>query len=289
MVSLVNYFQEINLKFTAFLKTFTYIFFIWTYITYKDMNIFPKLLENNYEHGKILNITHYRLLAKHDLNRKLGYAGTNAQLLRDSIGKSKEKVTNNISISSQINKKESNNFDTYMKNYKRRYEKNKGLYKLDCYCEKKVFDNLNYIQKLSEKMRSDKKGFKKKIRKKYGIGFIILILLPALGLIYYILFGFGEGLRGVFEICRDREHYNTTARSHINTGCARLNIYEWNTTLANIKITNLIFIFTIITIFLLLFIYMLTKIIKYEKLKAGKGKMNRKEYICFCKEIFNIN
>ncbi|KMZ96410.1 hypothetical protein PVNG_05872 [Plasmodium vivax North Korean] len=157
MVSLVNYFQEINLKFTAFLKTFTYIFFIWTYITYKDMNIFPKLLENNYEHGKILNITHYRLLAKHDLNRKLGYAGTNAQLLRDSIGKSKEKVTNNISISSQINKKESNNFDTYMKNYKRRYEKNKGLYKLDCYCEKKVFDNLNYIQKLSEKMRSDKK------------------------------------------------------------------------------------------------------------------------------------
>ncbi|KMZ88500.1 hypothetical protein PVBG_06161 [Plasmodium vivax Brazil I] len=162
MVSLSNYYKKINLKFRAFLKTFTFFFLIWTYITYNDMGIFPKSLENKYEHNKILNINHHRLLAKHELHRELGHVGTDAKLFYDSVDKSKRKVADDISISSQLNKKGSNNVETYMQNYKRRYEKKKGLYKLDCYCEKKVFDKLNYIYTLSDKMRNDKKGFKKK-------------------------------------------------------------------------------------------------------------------------------
>ncbi|KMZ89391.1 hypothetical protein PVBG_05987 [Plasmodium vivax Brazil I] len=287
MISLSNYYQGINLKFTTFLKTSLFIFLIWTYITYRDMGIFPKSLENKYAYGNILNINHHRLLAKHELHRKLGYTGTGAQLLRDSIGKNKEKVTDNISISSQLNNKGSNNFDTYMENYKRRYEKKKGLSKLDCYCEKKVFDKLNYIHSLSDKMRNDKKGFKKKILKKYGKVFIILTLIPALGIIYHIFLGFGKKLRFVLKFCLVEEHYKSM--KHTQVGCNDLDLKLWESTLKNIKILYLIFIFTVITIFLLLFIYILTKIIKYEKLKAGKGKMNRKEYICFCKEFFNIN
>ncbi|KMZ93249.1 hypothetical protein PVMG_06149 [Plasmodium vivax Mauritania I] len=171
MVSLVNYFQEINLKFTAFLKSFTVIFLIWTYITYKDMvqdkyilvdDIFPKSLDNKNEHCEILNRVIHRLLAKDELYNELGYVGKGGQFLRDSIGKGKKNVADVIPISSQLNKKGSNNVETYMQNYKRRYEKKKGLYKLDCYCEKKVFDKLNYIYTLSDKMRNDKKGFKKK-------------------------------------------------------------------------------------------------------------------------------
>ncbi|KMZ82306.1 hypothetical protein PVIIG_05747, partial [Plasmodium vivax India VII] len=123
---------------------------------------FPKSLENKYEHNKILNINHHRLLAKHELHRELGHVGTGAKLFYDSVDKCKRKVADDISISSQLNKKGSNNVETYMQNYKRRYEKKKGLYKLDCYCEKKVFDKLNYIYTLSDKMRNDKKGFKKK-------------------------------------------------------------------------------------------------------------------------------
>ncbi|VUZ99604.1 Plasmodium exported protein, unknown function [Plasmodium vivax] len=206
MVSFVNYFQEINLKFTAFLKTFTFIFLIWTYITYNDMDIFHKSLENKNEQGKILNGGIYRLLAKDELYNELGYAGKGGQLLRDNIGKGKKKVADDISIRSELNKKGSNNVETYMQNYKRRYRNKKGLSKLDCYCEKKVFDKLNYIYTLSDKMRNDKKGFKKKILKKYGIGLIILSLIPALGLIYYILFGCSKGLKGVFELCMEQGH-----------------------------------------------------------------------------------
>ncbi|VUZ99472.1 Plasmodium exported protein, unknown function [Plasmodium vivax] len=255
MISSSNYYQEINLKFTAFLKTFSFIFLIWTYITYNNM--------------------------------ELGYASTGGQLLHQSIGKSKKNVAEDILISFQLNKKVSNNLDTYMKNYKRRYKKKDGLSKLDCYCEKKVFEKLNYIYKISDEMRNNKKGFKKIILKKYGIGFIILTLIPALGLIYHILFGLGNDITGAIEFCKATNHYS--GKEHTESGCTALNIKVWGKTLKNIEICNLIYIFTMITIVLLLFIYILRKIIKYEKLKARKGKMNRKVYICFCKEIFNIN
>ncbi|GAB66314.1 VIR-like CYIR protein [Plasmodium cynomolgi strain B] len=36
-------------------------------------------------------------------------------------------------------------------------------------------------------------------------------------------------------------------------------------------------------------IYILIKIVKYERIKAGKGELKDKEYVCFCKEDFNIN
>ncbi|KMZ95076.1 hypothetical protein PVMG_05603 [Plasmodium vivax Mauritania I] len=286
MVSLCNYYQKKNLKFTALLKKFTFIFLIWTYNTYIYMDIFSKTLDNKSEHGKILYREIRRLLGKHDINRKLGYAGTGTKLLHDNIGKSKKNVEDASSISSQLNKKGSNNLDSYMKNYKRRYEKKKGLYKLDCYCEKKLFDKINYIEKLSDKMKSDKRGFKKKVSKKYGIGFIILSLIPTLGLIYYILFGVRLS-GGAIALCWDKEHYNGS--SHNDTTCNGLYKENWSTTLRNIWISNVIFTYTMIIIVLLFLFYFLTKIVKYEKLKAGKGKMNRKEYICFCKEIFNIN
>ncbi|KMZ77005.1 hypothetical protein PVIIG_06072 [Plasmodium vivax India VII] len=281
MVSLSNYYQEINLKFTTFLKSFTFIFLIWTYITYNDM---VRAKQNKYEQGNILKRNLHRLLAKHELHKELRHKGRGAQLLHDSIGKSKKYVADNISISSQLNKKGSNNVETYMKNYKRRYAKKKGVSKLDCYCEKKVFDKINYIYTLSDKMRNDKKGFKNKIRKKYGIGLIILSLIPALGLIYYILFGCGKGFRGVFELCANKDHY--VSRNHVTTnGCTLLYRDVWDQTLGNIGLANGIFSFTMITIVLFFFIYIFIKVIKYKKLKAGKDKMSIKEYYRFTKSL----
>ncbi|KMZ88919.1 hypothetical protein PVBG_06308 [Plasmodium vivax Brazil I] len=286
MVSLDNYFQEINLKFTAFLKTFTFFFLIWTYTTYKDMDIFPKSVEDKYEHVNIFNRNLHRLLAKHELHSELRHKGTGAQLLHDSVGKGNKNVADDISIRSQLNKKGSNNVEAYMQNYKRRYKKKKGLYKLDCYCEKKVFDKLNYIYTLSDKMRNDKKGFKKKIRKKYDIGFIILSLIPALGLIYYILFGCGKGFRGVIELCMEDKHYIKEPSKHKeDVSCNGLKREEWQNTIGNIGFANEIFSFTMITIVLLFFIYILAKVIKYEKLKAGRDKMSLKEYFLFTKSL----
>ncbi|SCA81706.1 Plasmodium exported protein, unknown function, partial [Plasmodium vivax] len=247
-------------------------------------DIFPKLLESKYEYGEILNINHHRLLAKDELYNELRYARKDGHLLHNRIDKNKKNVADDITISSQLNKKGSNNVETYMQNYKRRYSKKKGLSKLDCYCEKKVFDKINYIYMLSDKMRSDEKGFKKKILKKYGIGFIIFSLIPALGLIFYILFGLGEKLRGAIKLCYIQGHYSN--ENHTEPGCTDWNAKTWKDTIENIGYANEIFSFTMITIVLLFIIYILAKVIKYEKLRAGKGKMRINEYWRFCKDIF---
>ncbi|CAI7718391.1 Plasmodium exported protein, unknown function [Plasmodium vivax] len=280
MVSLGNYYQGINLKFTTFFKTFTFIFLIWTYITYNYMDIFPKSLENKNVHGKILNREIHRLLAKDELYNELRYARKDGHLLHNRIDKNKKYVADVITISSKLNKKGSNNIETYMQNYKSRYKKKKGLSKLDCYCEKKVFDKLNYIYTLSDKMKNDKKGFKNKIRKKYGIGLIILSLIPALGFIFYILFGFDKDLPGAIELCYEKTHSTTEWDN-----CFRLHAKNWDKTLGNIRFANDLFIYTMNAIVLLFFIYIFIKVIKYKKLKSGRDKMSLKEYYRFTKSL----
>ncbi|KMZ88917.1 hypothetical protein PVBG_06292, partial [Plasmodium vivax Brazil I] len=76
-----------------------------------------------------------------------------------------------------------------MKGYKDRYMKKKGLSKLDCYYENKVFGKINHIRDIAEKMHNDKKRWKKFFLKKYGIVLMLFALIPAIGLIFPILFG----------------------------------------------------------------------------------------------------
>ncbi|VUZ93435.1 Plasmodium exported protein, unknown function [Plasmodium vivax] len=189
--------------FTGFLKYFTFTFLIWTYHTYKDVGKFPKSLENEFRHDKRLNLIFKRLLAKHDLHRELQHRDLKDKLSGDRMNNKGKNILDDISTYSEVKRKERNKLDDYMKEYKRRYAKKKGLFKLDCYCEKKVFDKFLYIKKLSGNVHNDKKRFKKILLKKYGIGLIFFTLIPALGFIYYILYGAGNWGDGVFEICRE--------------------------------------------------------------------------------------
>ncbi|KMZ94902.1 hypothetical protein PVMG_05513 [Plasmodium vivax Mauritania I] len=138
----------------------------------------------------------------------------------------------------------------------------KGLEKLDCYCEKKIFKNIDKIYKLAENGKYDKKTFKKLIVKKYGYKIIFPCLFSLFGLIFPII---------------DFANVDIFPVSFKN---------YWDKIISGLNYT----FFTIYcTIFLLTIFYIFIKVVKYEKLKAGKGKMNRKEYICFCKKVFNIN
>ncbi|SCA59552.1 Protein of unknown function, putative [Plasmodium vivax] len=162
-----------------------------------------------------------------------------------------------------------------MKNYKKRYMKKKGLYKLDCYCENKVFGKFNHISDIAEKMEKNMKNSKKFFLKKYGIGLIIFALIPSLGLIYPILLGHKDLGDGILKLC---------FTSH--TGCAKFHPGIEQKELEKLAEVPLAFSIITLVIFLLFIIYILVKVIKYEKIKSGKGKMNIKEYCRFCKDIF---
>ncbi|KMZ76874.1 hypothetical protein PVIIG_05684 [Plasmodium vivax India VII] len=216
-----------------------------------------------------LNINYNRLLARHDLGKEIRYTGLKEKLSDNNMDNRKKNVAENVSKYSQIKRIESNNFDAYMKDYKRRYGEKKGLYKLDCYCEKKVFDKIHHIDEIASRFKNDKKGFKKFFLRKYGIGLIFFALIPALGLILPILFGNEDWGRGILNTCKTQSHYDNLPSS----GCDNLHPRISKDELVNIGIFKQIFSFIMIIIVFVVIIYIWIKFKKYEKLKTGKRKM----------------
>ncbi|VUZ96671.1 Plasmodium exported protein, unknown function [Plasmodium vivax] len=287
MAALRNYYIGKNVNFTFSWKNFTFFFLLLSYLTYNDVNPFCKIIENIYEQYGTSNTKITRLLAKYEQLRELESTRLREKLSDRSPYTEKSNVSNNIKTYSHVKRNVSNNIDVYMKNYKRRYGKKKGLSRLDCYYENKVFRKINHICDVAEKLQYDKKRSKRFFFKKYGIGLIIFALIPALGLIFPMLFGINDKTEGILGYC---------PRDHIESGSHKTNdsfatcgtkwIYKNRETIENVGYSIKIFSFIMIIIVIIFIIYILIKVIKYEKLKAGKGKLNINEYCRFCKEIF---
>ncbi|KMZ96376.1 hypothetical protein PVNG_06153, partial [Plasmodium vivax North Korean] len=68
-----------------------------------------------------------------------------------------------------LKKRKPINLYSYKKGYKHRYSKKKGLAKLDCYCENKLFRRIDELYKLADSMKNDKRPFRKALIEKYRI------------------------------------------------------------------------------------------------------------------------
>ncbi|SCA81914.1 Plasmodium exported protein, unknown function, partial [Plasmodium vivax] len=238
---------------------------------------FSKSIENINKHHKISNTNFFRLLAKYEQHRELRDTRFREKFPDINLHKNKRNVSDHIPIYSEVRSKASNNFDIYMKGYKDRYMKKKGLYKLDCYYENKLFGKFDHMCDVAEKMRNDKKRVKRFFFKKYGIGLIIFALLPSLGLIFHIFFGVGKN-PGIYGICKENTHFSTTNEHTKPAGdtCQYKWLYEKIDTIETYGYISYIYMASLIIIVLLTVSYIFIKFIKYEKLKAGKCKMNIK-------------
>ncbi|SCA81742.1 Protein of unknown function, putative, partial [Plasmodium vivax] len=250
---------------------------------------FSKSLENKHEHENTLNISICRLLARYEQKNELIDTRFKDNLPDRNLHKNRRNVSEHIPTYSSVRSKASNNFDLYMKNYKNRYMRKKGLSKLDCYYENKLFRKLKNMCDIAEKVHNDKKSWKSFFIKKYGIGLIIFALLPTIGLIFPILFGIGNERHGIIPQCPS-DHFNVGDNKHKGTDviaeCSTKWILQHSETISKFEYVSYIYMFTMCIIVILFIIYFLIKVIKYEKIKAGKGKMNIKEYCRFCKDIF---
>ncbi|KMZ88654.1 hypothetical protein PVBG_06016 [Plasmodium vivax Brazil I] len=166
----------------------------------------------------------------------------------------------NLSIYENMKNRDSIKLKLYKTGYKHRYSKKKGLFKLDCYYEGKIFNRIDEIKKLEKIMSTNKNNLKKLLYKKYGLKFIISLLFPIIGL---ILSGLSCGGGGEYK-----------------DSMLEKNGFPFE---AAVSVCSLITIASFAL--LLVIIYILIKIIKYQKLKAGKGKMSVMEYCRFCNEI----
>ncbi|KNA01000.1 hypothetical protein PVNG_03107 [Plasmodium vivax North Korean] len=290
MMLLRNYNFKGKRKHIFLAKILTFIILIWIY----DQNNVPSFgtyLKKKTYHDSIFTACFNRSLAKHGTQMYEKYQ-KQGQNLND--GKM-NKIIKDDKENYEYLKKGLNNLDSHKKDYKKRQDRKKGLARLDCYYEKKIFDKMEYVEELARKFKNDKKTFKKKVYKKYGYFLIIFTLIPVLGLIMPLYFNKYNPLlkKWCLRVClskhkKDEPNFTESEienaiQHHETKGRFVMSITKdtWNV----IYIVNTVFLCLSFIIVLSVIIYIMLKVIKYEKLKAGKGKMNLREYCHFCKNI----
>ncbi|CAI7721803.1 Plasmodium exported protein, unknown function [Plasmodium vivax] len=279
MGTLWNYNIKENMKFIFILKFFTLMLLTWICYLKSDKFILGISIENEYKFQRMSVESFNRILAKHVFQEELRMQ-KQSEFFSDNL--MKKNMKNALEITSnygELNKRKKNNLDSYKKEYRRRYSKKNIIGKLECYCEKKVFEKIDDIIMLSEKMQHDKKRLIKEILKKHCKGFIILTSILLIGIIIHILF---TGAYGLIPWCvKDFD-----SSGHTRENCS-YTIHAKQETFNAIQIPNFL-LFSLLSITLIsVVIYTLIKLVKYERLKMGRGKMNTKDYIKFCKEVFN--
>ncbi|SCA81783.1 Plasmodium exported protein, unknown function, partial [Plasmodium vivax] len=228
-----------------------------------------------------------RLLAKHEVQKDAYQTGVKKQYSGKGMHNQAKNYLEGIGPYSHLKKSGLSDLDAYKKSYRNRYSKKNVLAKLECYCEKKVFDKIDYTYNLAEKMKSEEKSYKKKIYHKYGYGLIIFSLVPVLGLIIPLLFNKSFPIIDrCFPSCKKSTHMEKQSATsvHKNKDYPMAEISDENWYI--ITTVNDVFLYLSLITVLFVVIYILIKVIKYERLKAGKGKIKGKEYYRFCKNFF---
>ncbi|SCA83533.1 Plasmodium exported protein, unknown function, partial [Plasmodium vivax] len=201
-----------------------------------------------------INMRHFRLLAiNNGIPKELEYASCGNAFSYDKYKKLKMKKED-LSTYKRLKREGLNDLEIYKKSFQCKYNKKNGLAKLDCHCEKKIFDKLDVIRLLAKNMKDDKKCFKK-VCKRYGIPFgLVLIFVFTVGIIIVLD---GCGVACFFSATKKKDELFYTVYS-------------------------ILLIILPIIIFLVLS-YITIKIKKYDRLLKGKveGKMIAKEISCY--------
>ncbi|KMZ94901.1 hypothetical protein PVMG_05512 [Plasmodium vivax Mauritania I] len=204
------------------------------------------------------------------MKKELDRSKKSANLLENNSYRNVKYTSDDLSKCEQLKKKGLCDLDLYRKNYKHRYSKKKFLGKIDCYCEQKIFNKYDRIYELAEKLKNDKKSFNKKILKKYGVRIIILGLLLFLGFVFTILFKGGKN-NALINLCIEEKHKNDPSHD----GCKGFYTTIDQNTFDNIAVLNYVFFFFVGVIIFLVCIYILIKIMKYDRLKDRNGKISK--------------
>ncbi|KMZ77145.1 hypothetical protein PVIIG_06182 [Plasmodium vivax India VII] len=272
-----------NVRMNTLFKVSAYIIFIWIYNSYNLYNHGTNL-EKLYNVERNSNITFQRSLAKYVPKTDLDRSKTRAKFSENNSYSNVKSTSDDLTKCAQLKKKGLNDLDLYQKLYKHRYSKRNVLGKLECYCEKSIFDKIGYIENLAEKMQNNKKSFIKKVLGKYGVGILLFSLFPITGILFPILFGSIDknDKTAIISFCTHSDSEQST------NDCSSTMITRETAKLLEGIIPTIknIFYYVLPTIVILFTIYTFVKVLKYERLRSGKDKMSIKEYCSLCKDIF---
>ncbi|SCA83365.1 Protein of unknown function, putative, partial [Plasmodium vivax] len=166
--------------------------------------------------------------------------------------------TGSPEIYAKINKDTTNSMYAYIKKLEQGYHNKKGLKRLDCLYEKKLFNEMYKLDKIAGNMKSKNSYFKKVILKRYGLRFFIFSLVILFGIVTSTWCHVGG--KDSEEIkCLIRDMSNPTPEKG---SCSNCNVIE-NVILGS----NGIIYFPLVIAFLSFIIYTTSKVKKYKRLK----------------------
>ncbi|VUZ99903.1 Plasmodium exported protein, unknown function [Plasmodium vivax] len=246
-----------NFLIPFYIVTFTLL--EWASNSVEHVNTFIKIFDIERNNHNVFTKRRCRLLVNENVhnkipNTKLDYSGN----YKSFVGK--EYLTTYAKLKEDY----SDNYRTYMRVLKRKYPKKKGLKKLDCYCEEKVFNTIENFDKITDSMICRKRNFMKVLIKKYGLYLISLFFFISFGSIIPIL---------------DLYPYEKKESMYVSIWVSKdIPTSPFLTYSVSYLILLIIIVFSII--------YTLLKIVKYDAIKVGKNKMKPKEYLSFIKETY---
>ncbi|VUZ93914.1 Plasmodium exported protein, unknown function [Plasmodium vivax] len=274
MATLSNCSIKGKIKFIYLLNIVTFIILICTCSLNNDVFNYYKSLEVKCIQYRTSNISFNRLLAKNKLQRESEGSETSENSDDNIVYRGLFLYEpNKASRRSHLNEKILTKLDVYMREYRRRYSRKKGLEKLECYYEKKLFDLLERVSEIAEKTNYDKKRCKKILFRKYGIKLILFILFPLLGFIMPILFWSEEKQPALINFCTEERHSKSLVHPDHKTycNCNPLQISE-NALLAIDRLNTIFFAIAALVNAAIMF-YMFIKGFKYQRLKSKHVKM----------------
>ncbi|VUZ95549.1 Plasmodium exported protein, unknown function [Plasmodium vivax] len=264
-----------KVKFLVLIKIVTFIILSWTYHYNKDEVIYiiyeylKNTISESLYNGKKLNISldirTHRTLAKYENKKDLKNAKLQYQTddNRDNHKLVYRRENNNTY--EHIKNSTSNNVESYLKLYNKRYSKKKGLKKFDCYYEKKLYNSLNKLEKLAKKKKTSKSRIISIICGKYGLPLILLSLIPLL------VYSFPKIIAGKEH---SKEFDKCVVTTKTDTPTQLKTIDHKNCKFNEIEDFKFVYIFIFISFFIVLsiIIYTYIKILKYKRIKEGMLK-----------------
>ncbi|KMZ94647.1 hypothetical protein PVMG_02536 [Plasmodium vivax Mauritania I] len=221
-------------------KIVTFIILSWIYQCTNHENIPSKTIENGNKVNILLDIRAHRLLAKHEYQHEMPNRGLQNKVSYSRDNYELEKGKRNNNTFQQLKQSGTNYVDDYLKSYKKRYSKKRGLKKLDCYYEKVLFNNFNKLKKLFEHKNATLKIPETVIKQVHGDD---------------------------FSKCKYPESAtpsNFKGEEFTHVTCDKVDIKE--------PYLKYIYVIILILITLALIIYTYIKILKYDRIYAGMLK-----------------
>ncbi|KMZ96148.1 hypothetical protein PVNG_06276 [Plasmodium vivax North Korean] len=218
------------------------------------------------EYVKILDTRVYRSLGHDDFKNEIG-----RNILKENLSYHRNNRKGKIGADSmttyaRLKGGELNKLELYRKSYKKKYLNKRGLKKLDCYCENKLFDKFDDVCKIAKMSQNNKKIFTKKLCSKYGFYFLLICLIPFLGLIFPILFK-GPRESRIVKLTISK-CANTETKTNVCCFCRDGFTHYSKATFHALHKLNIIFIYVLIFLVITVLIYIFIKFIKYERLKG---------------------